>query len=70
MFGQKTDAKLDIGRRNIEAAHRFLAAQHIAVMAEHIGGSGRRKLHFDVWTGNVWLAFPEGTDARIRNLNG
>lgn len=70
MFGQKTDAKLDIGRRNIEAAHHFLAAQHITVMAEHIGGSGRRKLHFDVWTGNVWLAFPEGTDARIRNLHG
>ena len=70
MFGQKTDAKLDIGRRNIEAAHRFLAAQHITVMAEHIGGSGRRKLHFDVWSGNVWLAFPEGADARIRSHHG
>lgn len=70
MFGQKVNAKLDIGRRNIEAAHRFLAAQHITVMAEHIGGSGRRKLHFDVWSGNVWLAFPEGADARIRSQHG
>lgn len=39
-------------------------------MAEHIGGSGRRKLHFDVWSGNVWLAFPEGADARIRSHHG
>lgn len=70
MFGQKPDTKLDIGGRNIDAAHRFLTAQHIAVMAEHIGGSGRRKLHFDVWSGNVWLAFPEGADAEIRNRNG
>ena len=70
MFGQKPEAKLDIGGRNIDAAHRFLAAQHIAVMAEHIGGSGRRKLHFDVWSGDVWLAFPEGADAEIRNRNG
>ena len=70
MFAQKTGTKLDIGRRNIEAAHRFLTAQHITVMAEHIGGSGRRKLHFDVWSGNVWLAFPEGADARIWSHHG
>jgi chemotaxis protein CheD len=27
-------------------------------------------LHFDVWSGNVWLAFPEGADARIRSHHG
>lgn len=70
MFGQKPDAKLDIGTRNIEAAHRFLSTHHITVLAEHIGGSGRRKLHFDVWSGNVWLAFPDGAGAEVRNRNG
>ena len=69
MFSQKAEGKLDIGARNIEVAHQFLAAQHIALLAEHIGGSGRRKLHFDVWSGNVWLAFPEGAGAEIRNGN-
>ena len=69
MFGQKAEGKLDIGARNIEVAHQFLAVQHIALLAEHIGGSGRRKLHFDVWSGNVWLAFPEGAGAEIRNGN-
>lgn len=69
MFSQKAEGKLDIGARNIEVAHQFLAVQHIALLAEHIGGSGRRKLHFDVWSGNVWLAFPEGAGAEIRNGN-
>ena len=69
MFGQKATGKLDIGTRNIDVAHQLLAAQHIALVAEHIGGSGRRKLHFDVWSGNVWLAFPEGAGAEIRNRN-
>ena len=67
MFGQKAEGKLGIGTRNIEIAHQFLASQHIALLAEHIGGSGRRKLHFDVWNGNVWLAFPDGAGAEIRN---
>ena len=70
MFGQKAEGKLDIGARNIEVAHQFLASQHIALLAEHIGGSGRRKLHFDVWNGNVWLAFPDGAGAEIRNSSG
>ena len=38
--------------------------------SEHVAGSGRRKLHFDVWSGDVWLAFPEGENAEIRNSHG
>jgi len=63
-------SNMDIGARNIEYAHRFLASQHIALIAEHVAGSGRRKLHFDLWNGNVWLAFPEGVGAEIRNVYG
>lgn len=68
MFNHKAGG-MDIGARNLEAAHHFLANHHIALIAEHIGGSGRRKLHFDLWSGDVWLAFPEGVGARIRNVN-
>lgn len=70
MFKDHKGSSMDIGARNIEYAHRLLASQHIALMAEHVAGSGRRKLHFDIWNGDVWLAFPEGSDAEIRNSHG
>ncbi len=60
----------DIGSRNIEYGRRLLAAKNIVPMSEHVGGSGRRKLHFDVWSGEVWLAFPQGSGAHIRNAKG
>ena len=61
---------MDIGQRNIELGRSLLASKNIALIAEHVAGSGRRKLHFDLWSGDVWLSFPEGTDAEIRNLYG
>ncbi len=70
MLSDLAGSRIDIGRRNIALAHELLAAHHIALLAEHVGGSGRRKLHFDVWSGDVWLAFPQGTNARIRSAHG
>lgn len=70
MLSDLAGSKIDIGRRNVALAHRLLADKGIALLSEHVGGSGRRKLHFDVWSGDVWLAFPQGTDARIRNVHG
>ena len=67
MFNSETGKGMDIGARNIEYGQRLLASKHIALMSKHVGGSGRRKLHFDVWSGDVWLAFPEGAGAEIRN---
>ena len=61
---------MNIGQRNIEHGRQLLASRNIALMVEHVGGSGRRKLHFDVWSGDVWLAFPQGSDAQIRNSYG
>lgn len=61
--------KMDIGPRNIEHGRQLLATHHIALIAEHVGGSGRRKLHFDLRSGDVWLAFPQGSNAQIRNIN-
>ena len=70
MFRMAAGSGMDIGARNVDYAHRWLASQNIALIAEHVAGSGRRKLHFDLWSGEVWLAFPEGVDARIRNAQG
>ncbi|MBS1141623.1 MAG: putative chemotaxis protein [Proteobacteria bacterium] len=62
--------KMDIGPRNVALGRKLLASKNILLMAEHVGGSGRRKLHFDLWSGDVWLAFPEGSDAQIRSKRG
>lgn len=62
--------KMDIGPRNVTLGRKLLASKNIALMAEHVGGSGRRKLHFDLWSGDVWLAFPAGSDAQIRSSRG
>lgn len=70
MFRGEALGRMAIGARNLDYAHRFLAAQHIALVAEHVGGSGRRKLHFDLWNGDVWLAFPEGEGATMRSSHG
>lgn len=70
MFIGGKSGSLDIGPRNIEHGRKLLATEHIALIAEHVGGSGRRKLHFDVWSGDVWLAFPDGAGAKIRNIHG
>ena len=68
MFNDEQGRRMDIGARNIEYGQRFLAAQHITLISSHVGGSGRRKLHFDVWSGDVWLAFPDGEGAEIQNI--
>ncbi|WP_301102566.1 chemotaxis protein CheD [Propionivibrio sp.] len=70
MFTGGKGKGMDIGARNIDYAHRLLASRHIALIAEHVAGSGRRKLHFDLWSGEVWLAFPEGAGAKIRSGHG
>ena len=69
MFGNNPSGKMDIGIRNIEYGKHFLESHHIPLVSCHVGGNGRRKLHFDLWNGSVWLAFPEGDGAEIRNIH-
>jgi chemotaxis protein CheD len=69
MFKAGTSGSMDIGLRNIELGRTLLASRSIALMAEHVAGNGRRKLHFDLWSGDVWLSFPDGDGAQIRNNN-
>ena len=60
MFPGKTvRTGFDIGQRNIEMAHSLLAERNIPTIAEHLGGDGHRKLIFDLWSGDAWLAFQE-----------
>lgn len=54
---QATDNKLIIGNQNIATALKQLQERKIAIAAQHLGGDGHRKLIFDLWTGDVWLAF-------------
>lgn len=58
---------MDIGLRNIEVGRSMLCQHGIVLNAEHVGGNGHRKLHFEIWSGHVWLAFPKGTNAVIRS---
>ena len=67
MFTGGKSGTMDIGPRNIEHGRKLLASKNIALVAEHVAGSGRRKLHFDIWSGDVWLSFPDGEGAEIRN---
>jgi chemotaxis protein CheD len=57
---------LDVGRRNIDIAHRLLAERGIPIAAEHLGGDGHRKLVFDVSSGDAWLAFQDRGDVNRR----
>ena len=70
MFNGISGERLEIGGRNVECGQRFLSQYHIPLISSHVGGSGRRKLHFDLWSGDVWLAFPEGEGAAIHTIKG
>lgn len=60
MFPQSSSRNCsDVGRRNIEAATRLLAWRGIDVVVQHVGGSGHRKVLFDLWSGDVWLNFQD-----------
>lgn len=70
MLSGASTGEIAIGPRNVAYGRHFLTAQGIPLIAEHVVGSGRRKLYFDLWSGDVWLAFPQGSDARIRSGGG
>ena len=58
MFGgARPSPGTQIGQRNLQVAHTLLAARGIRIAAEHHGGQGHRKLIFELWSGQAWLAF-------------
>ncbi len=44
-----------MGVKNIEFAKNILAKNKIQIVSENIGGTRGRRIHFDLWSGNVWL---------------
>ncbi len=57
MFPGSAASTIDVGLNNIAAARRLLAARGLRPAVEHVGGSGHRKLIFDLASGDVWLSF-------------
>lgn len=49
----------DVGLHNLEAARELLAERSMAIIGEHVGGAGHRKLIFDVWSGDAWMSFQD-----------
>ena len=53
MFQSFSQDYLDIGARNIEAAHETLKKERIRIKAEHTGGICGRTITFDLTTGKI-----------------
>ncbi len=57
MFPNGEASSIKIGVKNLDATRRELARRGLKPIAEHVGGSGHRKLIFDLANGDVWLTF-------------
>lgn len=55
LYLRETTAKYNIGMRNIEKARDIIHKNNLNVVSENLGGTKSRRIHFEVWTGNVWL---------------
>jgi chemotaxis protein CheD len=56
-----TTDKYTIGMKNIEIAKDILSKNKLQIVSENIGGTKSRRIHFDIWSGNVWLKNQEFT---------
>lgn len=70
MLGDLAGGGGDIGALNVALGRQWLAASQIALIAEHVGGSGQRKIRFDLWSGDVWLASARNAEAENRSVHG
>ena len=61
MFAYEADdkevqnSKINIGLKNIELSHKLVQNNHLNVVSENLGGKHSRRLHYEIWSGNVWL---------------
>jgi chemotaxis protein CheD len=56
---QRRQPALNVSDRNIEAGRAILLQHGFRITAEHLGGSGRRQVLFELWSGHVWLRYDE-----------
>lgn len=67
------DSSYNVGRRNIEAAHKLLNNWGLKIDSEDVGGNLGRKLHFLSSTGEIWMKRLTGqgmVDLAQRNRSG
>lgn len=55
MFASLRGGGTNVGNRNIEATRYALARHGFTPIVEHVGGTTRRRLWFDLANGHVWL---------------
>ena len=62
MFGGGSQFSVDerlpyqnVPEKNIDIGKDLLAQHGFNLSSQHTGGSGHRKVVFDVWSGNVWM---------------
>lgn len=55
MLDNNAPVSMDIGKQNIETAHRLLDKYGFTISYDHLGSYGHRKIAFDVWSGEVRL---------------
>ena len=46
---------IGVGNRNIELARKIISDFQLNLVSEDLGGNKPRRIHFDIWSGNVWL---------------
>lgn len=47
--------KMNMGQRNIEMIREVIKLNNLNLISENTGGNSSRRIHFDLWSGNVWL---------------
>lgn len=62
MFGLGNKPTFQMGVKNIEMAHKIIRENNLRVVSENIGGNRSRRIHFEIWSGNVWLKRQEFKD--------
>ena len=52
---EKSTPDMGVGDKNIDLARRIISEFKLNLVSENLGGNKPRRIHFDVWSGNVWL---------------
>ena len=47
--------EVGMGDKNIEFARKIVSEYKLNLVSENLGGNRPRRIHFDMWSGNVWL---------------
>jgi chemotaxis protein CheD len=59
-----------VGRKNVQAARRMLAARNIPIVSSSVYGSGHRSIIFDIPSGDVWSRLTTVEAKQMRRAAG